>query len=178
MEFSMSSALSATYFINPSHPSVYLYAYPLWSLLPKASVRQRLAKHVPAARNAGNSRKTVGSVCLWMFVLLGTDTVKTFSRHRRIGGVVSYVVRVAWKEMQLVPTKTRCFYRKLLIQKQLYVDLLKLNLSVPRTSHGCPFYVCIRTEHSLMLLFTKERPLLLLTYSGPLKSLKQSWSPG
>jgi hypothetical protein len=106
----------------------------LLSLLGKGSVkcippfiaRQRLDKHIPAATNTRNSRRTVRRVifcavrdlskeCQWVCLsiplsLLCNNSVTTFSRQRRIvGSVVLYAVRVVSKQIRrLVALRTFC----------------------------------------------------------------------
>jgi hypothetical protein len=74
--------ISTAYFINPSHQSVCLYVY-----------SQTLEELLDT------TWRVCGSVCLPPISLLGSGSVNTFPRQRRIvGGVVFYVVLVVSKE--------------------------------------------------------------------------------
>jgi hypothetical protein len=110
--------------LHKSLPSVFVsVCVSLICLLGKGSVkcippfiaRQLLGKHVPAATNTRNIWRIAGRVCLWVclcipLLLLGNNSVKTFTRQRRIvGGVVFYAVRVVPKESRrLVFPRTYC----------------------------------------------------------------------
>jgi hypothetical protein len=78
--------------------------------IPPIVERQRLGKHVPAAKNIRNNGRNVGRVCLWVCLciplsLLGNNSVKTFPRQRRIvRGVVFYTIHVVSKELLVVFT--------------------------------------------------------------------------
>jgi hypothetical protein len=85
--------------------------------IPPFVARKRLGKHVPAARNTRNNRRTARHVCLWVCLyiplsLLGNNSVNTSPRQRRIvGDVVFYAVSVVSKEnRRLVLTRTSCFH--------------------------------------------------------------------
>jgi hypothetical protein len=107
--------IPVAYFINTSHQSLCL-CVSLLSLVSKGSIKrippfiakQRLGKHIPAAKYTRNNRKIVG--CVWLCIclcvpllLLGNNSVKASPRQRRIVvGVVLYVVRVVSKESRLV----------------------------------------------------------------------------
>jgi hypothetical protein len=73
-------------------------------LVPPVVARQRLGKHVSAAPNTRNSRRTVGLVCLWVslyipLLLRGNNSVKTLPQQRSIfGAVVFYADRVVGKK--------------------------------------------------------------------------------
>jgi hypothetical protein len=83
--------ISMAYFINPSHQSTRM-------CIPLFIARQVLGKHVPAATNTCNTRRTVERVCLCIpLSLLDNNSVKTFPRQRRIvGGVVFCAIRVVY----------------------------------------------------------------------------------
>jgi hypothetical protein len=123
--------ISLSYFTNPSHQSVWLSLLPF---LDKGSIkfisrfmaRQRLSKHVPAAKNTRISRRIVGRIiscaarvlskkslwaCLCILVsFLGNNSVKTFLRQRSIfGDVVLYAVPLTLKEnRRLVLPRSSC----------------------------------------------------------------------
>jgi hypothetical protein len=115
--------ISTAYFINPSHQSVSVFVSIL-QLLGKGSVkgiphfiaRQRLGKHVPAARNACKNRRVIGrdilyavnvltKVSQWVrqcisLSLLGNNSVKLFPRLRIIVRcVVVYSTHIASEEI-------------------------------------------------------------------------------
>jgi hypothetical protein len=80
---------------------------------------------VPAATNTSNNRRIVGRMCLWVCLcvplsMLGSNTVKTFSRQRIIvGGVVFYAVGVLSKESRrLMFPITSCFMVKVKLSLQ------------------------------------------------------------
>jgi hypothetical protein len=112
------SPLSSEYLTNRSHWSSCRCAY---SLLDKGSVKciphfnakKRLGKHVPAATNTRNNRRTVGRVCGSVdsppLSLLGNSSVNTFPWQRRIArSIVSYAVRLVSKESRRLVLRTCC----------------------------------------------------------------------
>jgi hypothetical protein len=93
------------------------------SLLGKGSVecippfiaRQRPSNQVPAAKNTLKSRRIARRVFLWICLciplsLLGSNSVKTFPRQRKIaGGVIFYSINVVLRESRrLVLPRTSC----------------------------------------------------------------------
>jgi hypothetical protein len=99
---------SVCVFLCVSHLSLQGNGYV--NFIPPFGARQQLGKHVPAARNTHNNRRIVGRVifcaahvlskeCLCILLsLLGSKSVKTFPRQRRIAGVVVfYAVPIVWK---------------------------------------------------------------------------------
>jgi hypothetical protein len=80
--------ISTAYFINPSRQSVCVshqkfLGKGLIECLSPFTARQRLGKHVPAATNIRNNRRTVGRVCPWVYLciplsLQGSNSLKTF----------------------------------------------------------------------------------------------------
>jgi hypothetical protein len=116
--------ISMAYFINSSHRSVCLNAYP------KIIARQRLGREVPATKNTRKIRKIVGGVvfyavrvvskmslwvCLYILSLLGNGLINTFSlRGRIVEGIVFYAVHIVSKESRrLVLTRTSCLFTSL-----------------------------------------------------------------
>jgi hypothetical protein len=113
--------IPTAYFIKPSHQCVCLCVYPL------IVARQRLGKHVPAAKNTRNNRIIVGGVVfctvrivsnesLWVCLciplsLLGNGSVNTFPLQRRIvEAVVFRAVRVVSRESRRLDLpRTSCF---------------------------------------------------------------------
>jgi hypothetical protein len=69
-------------------------------------------QHVPAQRIHATIEEIFGRVCLWVCLciplsLLGNNSVKTFPRRRRIGGIVFCAVHVVSKESRrLVISRT------------------------------------------------------------------------
>jgi hypothetical protein len=101
-------SISRAYFTNPSISLCVCKCIPpivarqrLGEVYPSFHARQLLGKHVPAATNTSNNRRTVGHVSLCIpLSLLGNNAVKTLPRQRRIvGGVIFYAVRVVPKEV-------------------------------------------------------------------------------
>jgi hypothetical protein len=87
--------------------------------IPSIVARQRFGKHVHAATNTSNNRRTVGrfvfyavrvvsNESLWVCLciplsLVGNNSVKMFPRQRRIvGGVVFYAVHVVSRESRFL----------------------------------------------------------------------------
>jgi hypothetical protein len=141
MYFMATEPISTAYFLNPP------ISLCVGMFIPPIVARQRLGKHVPAAKDTRNSRR-IGHVIfyavrvlpketLWVCLciplsLLGNKSVKTFPRERWIsGGVVFYTVRVVSKERR----------RSVL----------------PKTS--CNMYVCSLTEH-----FYKDKPIQIVNF--------------
>jgi hypothetical protein len=106
-----SKPISTAYFINRSHQSVCLYMYP------HIVARKRLDKNLTATTNTRNNRRVVDALfSMWSvsyqrrvhslcipLSFLGENSVKTFSRQRKIVvGVVSYVAHVSTETRRLV----------------------------------------------------------------------------
>jgi hypothetical protein len=124
---------------------------PISMCIPPSVARQRLGKHVPAAKNTRKNKIIVGRVIfyavrvlskesLWVRLcipvsLLGNNSVKTFSRQRRIvGGVVFYAVGVESKESR------RLILPSLVLQLDCAVNkILNLGLTVNKYTN---LFVC------------------------------------